>query len=47
MRPGRGEDVRLFTSAPLLAELTEVLSRWKSEKKVAASLLSVEQLVDL
>ena len=47
MRAGRGEGVRLFTSAPLLAELTEVLLRPKFEKKIAASLLSVDQLVDL
>ena len=47
MRAGSAEGVRLFTSAPLLAELTEVLLRPKFEKKIAASLLSVDQLVDL
>lgn len=47
MRLGRDEGVRLFTSAPLLAELTEILARQKFEKKIAASLLSVDQLVDL
>jgi putative PIN family toxin of toxin-antitoxin system len=47
MRAGRREDVRLFTSAPLLAELTEILLRPKFEKKIAADLLSVDQLVDL
>ncbi len=47
MRAGRAEGVRLFTSAPLLAELTEVLLRPKFERKIAASLLSVDQLVDL
>src|SRR5580704_14021908 len=47
LRVGRGEGVMLFTSAPLLAELTEVLLRPKFEKKIAASLLSVDQLVDL
>jgi putative PIN family toxin of toxin-antitoxin system len=31
---GRGERVRLFTSAPLLAELTEVLLRPKFEQKL-------------
>ena len=41
------EGVRLFTSAPLLAELTEILLRPKFEKKIAASQLSVDQLVDL
>ena len=38
---------RLFSSAPLLAELTEILSRPKFEKKIAASLLSIDQLVYL
>ena len=47
MRLGRDEGVRLFTSAPLLAELTEILARQKFEIKIAASLLSVDQLVDL
>jgi putative PIN family toxin of toxin-antitoxin system len=47
MQVGRGEGVRLFTSAPLLAELTEILLRPKFEKKIAASQLSVDQLVDL
>jgi putative PIN family toxin of toxin-antitoxin system len=32
---------------PLLAELTDILSRPKFERKIAASLLSVDQLVDL
>ena len=44
---GRGETVRLFTSTPLLAELTEILIRPKFAKKIEASLLSVDQLVDL
>ncbi len=44
---GRGDEIRLFTSAPLLAELTDVLSRPKFEKKIIASLLSVDELVDL
>ncbi len=47
MQTGRGEGVQLFTSAPLLAELTDILSRTKFAKKIAASLLSVDQLVDL
>jgi putative PIN family toxin of toxin-antitoxin system len=47
LQVGRGESVMLFSSAPLLAELTDVLSRAKFEKKIAASLLSVDQLVDL
>ena len=47
MRLGRDEGVKLFTSAPLIAELTEILARKKFEKKIAASLLSVDELVDL
>lgn len=31
---------------PMLAELTDILARPKFEKKIAASLLSVDQLVD-
>jgi putative PIN family toxin of toxin-antitoxin system len=44
---GKTESVLLFTSAPLLAELTEILSRPKFAKKIAASLLSIDELVDL
>ena len=47
MRLGRDEGVKLFTSAPLIAELTEILARKKFEKKIAASLISVDELVDL
>jgi putative PIN family toxin of toxin-antitoxin system len=47
MQAGRGEGVQLFTSAPLLAELTDILSRAKFAKKIAASLLSIDQLVKL
>ncbi len=47
MRVGRRKDVQFVTSAALLAELTDILSRSKFEKKIAASLLSVDQLVDL
>ena len=36
-----------FSSAPLLAELTDILSRPKFDRKIAASLLSVDQIVDL
>lgn len=46
LRAGREKRVELFTSAPLLAELTDILWRRKFEKKVAASMLSVDQLVD-
>jgi hypothetical protein len=47
LRGGLGDGIGLFSSAPLLAELTEVLSRPKFDRKIAASLLSVDELVDL
>ena len=47
LRAGLTGDHPLFTSTPLLAELTDILSRTKFEKKVAASQLSVDQIVDL
>jgi len=43
-RPGK--QVSLFTSIPLLAELIDILSRFKFEKKLAASGLSIGQMVD-
>lgn len=42
----RERRVELYTSTPLLAELTDILGRNKFEKKIAASLLTVDQLVD-
>lgn len=45
LRAGRNENT-LFTSAPLLGELTDILFRSKFEKKIAASLLSIDQIVD-
>ncbi len=47
LRAGRGGEVTFFSSAPLLAELTDILSRPKFDRKIAASLLSVDQIVDL
>jgi len=47
LRTGPHENIVLLSSAPLLAELTDILSRPKFEQKIAASLLSVDQLVDL
>ena len=38
--------IELYTSTPMLAELTDILSRRKFEMKIAASLLTVDQLVD-
>ena len=42
----RERRVELYTSTPLLAELTDILSRRKFEKKIAVSMLTVDQLVD-
>jgi len=42
----REKKIDLYTSTPLLAELTDILSRRKFEAKIAASLLTVDQLVD-
>ncbi len=42
----REKRVGLYTSLPLLAELTDILLRQKFEKKIAASTFSIDQLVD-
>lgn len=42
----REKRVELFTSVAMLAELTDILARPKFEKKIAASLLTIDQLVD-
>lgn len=42
----REKRVELFTSVAMLAELTDILARPKFAKKIAASLLTVDQLVD-
>jgi len=47
LRAGLTGEHLLFTSTPLLIELTDILSRAKFEKKVAASQFSVDQIVDL
>lgn len=46
LQAAREKRVALYTSTPLLAELTRILGRRKFEKKIAASMLSVDQLVD-
>jgi len=46
LKAGREKRVDLFTSAALLAELTDVLGRRKFNKKIAASELTVDQIVD-
>lgn len=42
----REKRVELFTSVAMLAELTDILARPKFVKKIAASMLTVDQLVD-
>ena len=42
----RAQRIELFTSMPLLAELTDILGRRKFEKKVAASQLTPDQLIE-
>lgn len=42
----REKRVELYTSTAMLAELTDILARPKFEKKIAASTLTVDQLVD-
>jgi uncharacterized protein len=44
---GHGSDITFFTSTRLLAELTDILTRPKFAKKIAGSLLTADQLVDL
>lgn len=46
LQAGRDKRVELFTSAALLAELTDIPGRRKFDKKIAASTLTVDQIVD-
>ena len=46
LQAARDERVELWTSTALLAELTDILSRRKFDKKIEASGLSIDQLVD-
>jgi hypothetical protein len=46
LRAGRRENLKLFTSLPLLEELTNIMSRPKFKKRIAASQLSIDQLID-
>ena len=46
LQAAREKRVELFTSTPLLAELTNILGRLKFEKKIEISMLSIDQLVD-
>ena len=46
LQAARERRVALFTSTPLLAELTNILGRHKFDKKIAASMLSIDPIVD-
>lgn len=46
LQAGREKRIELFTSAVLLAELTDILGRRKFAKKIAASTLTIDQIVD-
>lgn len=42
----RERRIELYTSAPLLSELTDILTRSKFDNKIAAAMLTADQLVD-
>lgn len=46
LQAGRDRRVLLFTCTALLAELTDILARPKFAAKIAASTLTVDELVD-
>lgn len=46
LQAAREKRVELFTSTALLAELTDILGRRKFARKIAASQLTIDQLVD-
>lgn len=46
LQAGREKRIGLFTSVPLLAELGDILGRRKFDRKIAASGLIVDQIVD-
>jgi putative PIN family toxin of toxin-antitoxin system len=46
LQAARERRVELFTSTPLLAELTDILGRSKFEMKIKASTFSIDQLID-
>ena len=46
LQAAREKRVDLFTSTAMLAELTDILARRKFAKKIAASGLTIDQLVD-
>lgn len=46
LQAAREKRVELFTSTAMLAELTDILVRRKFARKIAASKLTIDQLVD-
>jgi uncharacterized protein len=46
LQAAREKRVELFTSTAMLAELTDILGRRKFAKKIAASGLTIDQIVD-
>ena len=46
LQASRDTRLRLFTSTPLLLELTDILGRTKFARKLAAAQLSIDQLVE-
>jgi putative PIN family toxin of toxin-antitoxin system len=46
LQAAREKRIEIFTSTPMLAELTVILGRRKFARKIAASLLSIDQLVE-
>jgi hypothetical protein len=46
LQASRDKRVDLFTSTPMLAELTDILGRRKFARKIAASLLTIDRLVE-
>ncbi len=46
LQAAREKRLQLFTSTPLLLELTDILGRAKFARKLAAAQLSVDQLVE-
>lgn len=46
LQAARDKRVELFTSTAMMAELTDILGRRKFARKIAASQLTIDQLVD-
>ncbi len=46
LQAARETRIALYTSTPILAELSDILARRKFARKIAASLLTIEQIVD-